>query len=124
MLLSDFQVIPSLETKFKGTVVRQYRYAYTISSFGQGYNITVAGGSGTAVLEYNWRDGDSAEVRIFADRYGMSETTISGGRKNETILQLAGDSIITSITDDLLLILFVVNHHYAKRTGPFQRPIV
>ena len=122
MLLSDFQVVPSPETKAKGSVIRQARYAYTINSFGQGYSITVTGGTGTAVLEYNWRDGPSAEVRIAADRFGMSETTISGGRKSDTILQLTGNTLTTSVVNDLLLSLFVVNHHYARRTGPFERP--
>jgi hypothetical protein len=122
MLLSDFQVIPSLETKLNGSVIRQSRYAYAISPYGQGCRITVVGGTGTAVLEYNWRDGPSAEVRISSDRFGMTETTISGGRKSDTILQLTGNTLTTTLTDDLLLSLFVVNHHYARRTGPFERP--
>ena len=123
MLLSDFQVVPSPATIAKGSVVRQMRYLYAISSFGQGYNIVTSGGTGTgtAILEYNWSNGSNAEVRIGSERYGVSERTIYGGRRSDVILQLSGNIFATSIADELLLSMFVVNHHYAMRTGPFLR---
>jgi len=123
MLLSDFTVVPSEESVTRGQVTGSGSYSYEIyGPFGQGYNIRVSGFSGSAQLSYNWRDSDIAAVQSPSGNFGMTETVVRGGKKSDVILQLSGDRMDSSLTDGLLLSMFVVNHHYASRTGPFIRP--
>jgi hypothetical protein len=121
MMLSDIKIIPCRESPLTGRIEGMGNYIYEIyGPFGQGCNIRVAGGSGTATLQYNWRDGADAEVRATSGRYTMSEESINDSRGN-TIFRLAGDTISTSWSDGLLISLFAVNHHFARKTGPFLR---
>jgi hypothetical protein len=123
MLLSDFTVVPSKETVAKGRVTGAGSYDYEIHGpFGQGYNIRISGSGGAAQLSYNWRDGPGAQVQSAGETFSMTETTMSGGRKSDTILQLSGGKLESAIRDGVLLSLFVIHHHYARRTGPFTRP--
>lgn len=122
MFLSDFNVVPSKETVAKGQVTGAGSFNYEIyGPFGQGYNIRISRLGGFAKLSYNWRDGSGADVRSAGESFSMTETTVYCGRKSEMLLRLSGNEIGSTICDQLLLSLFVVNHHYACRTGPFAR---
>src|SRR5690348_2106201 len=115
MLLSDFKVVPSDESVTRGRVIGSSSYSYEIyGPFGQGYNIRVSGPGGSAKLSYNWRDGDIADVQSPSGTFGMTETVVRGGRKSDVVLQLSGDKLESTLTDGLLLSMFVVNHHYAN----------
>jgi len=121
MMLSDLKIVPSHESPLKGRIEGMGNYIYEIyGPFGQGCNIRVAGGSGTATLQYNWRDGPDAEVRATSGHYMMSDESIRDDRGNN-ILRLSGSTISTNWTDGLLISLFAVNHHFARKSGPFLR---
>lgn len=87
--------------------------------FGSGYNIRVAGRSGSGSLRF-LRDYAGAEVVTPSGRYDMSAESAyaADGAK---VIALGDDGMITDSTDALLLALFAVNHHFWHGTGPFAK---
>jgi hypothetical protein len=121
MKLSDIQISPSEQDIATGSVILVTRFAFEIfGPFGQGFNIRVSGSGRVALLQYQWREGPSASVELEGNRYEMTEDSILDS-SGTTIAKLRVDELTTKEKDSLLLALFAVYHHYAKRTGPFSR---
>lgn len=87
--------------------------------FGSGYNIRVAGRSGSGSLRF-LRDYAGADVVTPSGKYDMSAESAyaADGAK---VIALGDDGMITDSTDALLLALFAVNHHFWHGTGPFAK---
>ena len=121
MLLNDQTVVPDPTTDHTGSVQMSERIGYEVyGPFGQGYNIRVSANGSTATLAYHWREGPGAEVKAPSGRYEMSEESIYDSH-GKTRLKLVSNEVVTDIQDELLIALFVVNHYFATKTGPFSR---
>lgn len=86
---------------------------------GQGYNIKVSGLSDDAVLQYNEKDGPGASVKFGKRSFRMTETE-AVELDEGVIMSLNKDGSIVSIADDLIIAIFILNHYFALKTGPWQ----
>ncbi|WP_426212510.1 hypothetical protein [Massilia sp. TWP1-3-3] len=121
MLLRGLKILPQTSSAHAGRVLLSSAVMYEVyGPFGQGYNIRTSCDGDTATLSYHWRDGPGAEVLASSGRYEMSDESAydSQGKK---CIELEGDRVTTDIRDELVLALFVVNHYFATKTGPFTR---
>lgn len=118
---SSFVVSPDQTDRLKGyiKIPQQIRYE-VFGPFGQGYNIRVVGFSGDAELNFCVRDGPGAQARTPQGRYEMSEDSVYDSKRTK-VLELKGDEVTVNTSDILALSLFIVNHYYWLKTGPFDR---
>jgi hypothetical protein len=120
MQLSDFVLVPALFRDNEGHLKIGSRFKYKVfGPFGTGYNIRVTGKTGTALLQFA-RDYLGALVETPQGKFEMSDESIFNGNGTR-ILQLTDQGIVSDHCDELLLALFVVNHHFWRKTGQFSR---
>ncbi len=121
MFLHGRNVVPQPNSEHAGHVLLSATVTYEVyGPFGQGYNIRTSGTGGSATLAYHWRDGPGADVKAPSGRYEMSDESAYDSQGNKCI-QLQNGEVITELFDDLVLAIFVVNHYFATKTGPFTR---
>ena len=103
-----------------GKVKLDSSYSYEVfGPFGQGYNIKISRLFKSAKLNFHWRDGPGAFGETPEGKYEMSDDMMfKGGCK---ILSLAQDGSFAKIDDEFALALFVINHHFYRKSGPFNR---
>ena len=120
-LLSELLLVANVSGGHFGvvTISSKFRYA-VISPFGAGYKIQVSGKGCEAELVFS-RDYAGAEVETPRGRYEMSDTLIYNAQ-GVKVAELKDGTLVTSDTYELLIAIFVVNHHFWKKTGPFIRP--
>jgi hypothetical protein len=119
MKITEYQVSPSSSDRLKGKVLISQEFKYEVfGPFGQGYNIKVSRNFSSATLSYHWRDGGGSIVKTPNGNYEMSEISIfQNGNK---ILQIDESEEFSPLEDAFVMALFVVNHFYYKKTGPFK----
>ena len=118
MKLSDFKIKPSYFRKHHGSIKLQSKYKYEVTGpFGTGYNIKIDGKSEDATLKFA-RDFSLAMVKSPSGNYEMNSESIFNNN-GEKILELTEQSFYFTSNDELLLAIFLVNHHFSKKTGPF-----
>ncbi len=103
-----------------GTVDVGSLYTFKVfGPFGVGYNIKVKSKRNSGVMRY-LRDGTCQGVtgRPFRKkRYEFSDTGFY--RLGGEALSLGPNNEFEPVDDEAAMALFVVNHHYSNRTGPF-----
>ncbi len=117
MKIEDVSITRSSD--LKGTIQLNGTYTYeAFGPFGQGYNIKVTHGSDEAVLNYHWRDGPGAFVKSKQGKYEMSDQTVfQGGKK---LLDLTAALDFEPLEEEIIIALFIINHHYYRKSGPFS----
>ena len=119
MKITEYQVSPSSSDRLKGNVLSSKEFKYEVfGPFGQDYNIKVSRNFSSATLSYHWRDGGGSIVKTPNGSYEMSEVSIF--QNGEKVLEINALEEFSPLEDDFVMALFVVNHFYYKKTGPFK----
>jgi hypothetical protein len=119
MILSDFKLVPAFLSKHKGSIKIHSSLKYEVfGPFGSGYNIRVTGKQGTANLKFT-RDYAGAIAITPNGKFEMSAESIFNS-EGVKILQLIEQNFELENCDELLLAIFIVNHHFFKKSGPFK----
>jgi hypothetical protein len=120
MKIDDYQIVLSKGETLKGSILVDENYAFEVyGPFGQGYNIRILKFMKKLTLNYHWRDGPGAAVKTLEGTYEMSGSSIfKAGKK---VLQIDQSGNFEPISDSYAMALFVLNHYYWNKSGPFQR---
>jgi|GEM_PF-6047605 len=119
MKITEYQISPSSSDRLKGTVLVSQEFKYEVfGPFGQGYNIKISRSFSSATLSYNWRDGGGSIVKTPTGSYEISENSIfQSGKK---VFEINAVDEFSPLDDNFVMALFVVNHFYYMKTGPFK----
>lgn len=127
MKIKDYTIESKIGDPKKGYILGPEKFIYEIvGHFGTGYKIKVKKRYpnyfefffGKGVLKYS-RDYQAGIVRTPNGRYEMSSDSISHKNEMISIVDLDGDSSL--INDQYAMALFILNHHFGNKTGPFGR---
>ncbi|MDG9671273.1 hypothetical protein ONV78_26300 [Hahella sp. CR1] len=120
MKIDDYQIALTQGKTLKGNILVDEQYSFEVyGPFGQGYNIRILNFLKKITLNYHWRNGPGATVRTPGGTYEMSDSSIfKAGKK---ILQIDQNGNFEPISDSYAMALFVLNHYFWNKTGPFKR---
>jgi len=121
MKITDYRIQPSAADPLKGMVAIGDGTAYynVLGPFGQGYNIRVELEGEEGTLSYHWREAPGAHAQTTSSTYEIHADAIYKGQ--ERILHLSRKGSFEPIDDGVAVALFIVNHHFAQKTGPFEK---
>lgn len=129
MNITDCIIKPELGDSKAGYIYLPEEFRYEIvGPFGVGYKIKVKKTkpkfleliSRKGILTVR-RDDPGGEVRTPYGKYEMNRNSIF--HKNGILLELGTSGAYESIQDQYAMALFIVNHYFSSKTGPFEKNI-
>jgi hypothetical protein len=86
---------------------------------GIGYAFVASHNNERASLDYCYKNHPGAIAKYKRQRFEMTDTEAIDEKRSHYIKILADGEIIANC-DNIIMALFIVNHHYWNKSGPFK----